>query len=140
MRCTQCRGEIGEVLEQLHGSPVVEHDVHVLAVVAAARDVLERQVDCPLGAMVLDEAARISPGGRTAIGRAAERLVAGEARVLSDPVFLNAALSCCVRERARGHCPLVRWFERQRIERPASTMSVLPVMKDDSSQARNRIG
>jgi hypothetical protein len=90
------------------GWPNVPEDGYVLAAAAAARDVAERDVDCPLGAAVLEEAAYESSGD--AALAAARRVLDGRAAVLSHDVVVDAIRECCRRRLVGAGCPLAAWL------------------------------
>jgi hypothetical protein len=87
-------------------------EVLVLAASAAARDVAEREVDCPLGAAVLAEMGD-EPRMDPALHLAARRILDGRATILADEVFVDAIVDCCRHRLLDADCPLRPWLRRR---------------------------
>lgn len=98
--------------------------VLVEALTECAAGVSQDFLDCPLGAMLLDEY-RLSRRGRSPIALDREALVTrvlefleGRARLAADAVYVDAILACEEAMRERRACPVFRAVDRLRVPRP----------------------
>jgi hypothetical protein len=98
----------GDLVARLHPDAVSSSDDRALvaAVTRCAERVAGDEVDCPLGALVLDH-------DPVAWFRSARRLIQQDAREL-DPVMLAAVVDCSVHRRRGEACPLAAAAERTR--------------------------
>ncbi len=95
---------IRTIIDRCRRDVVRDHAIDALVRCAGA---VETEMDCPLGALILQEATsgHTAPG-RVAVRRAAQRVVDGTARLLDDCLLVGAVGECCGRRRPGDDCPL----------------------------------